>query len=143
MVWSQIAIIWGRGRAMSRVLNGSATSTHAVRVAIQRSQASVVELAEQYSLNEKTVRKWRERSTVEDVRMGSKEIRSSVLSAEEEAMCAPSVGIRFCRWTVAAMRSKPHGHSASSLMHGAIGRYDLQISLIHASRSITTISFSG
>ena len=71
---------------MGQVLHGSATTTHAVRAAIQRSQASVAELAERYSLNEKTVRKWRRRSTVEDARMGPKAIRSSVLGPEEEAM---------------------------------------------------------
>ena len=72
---------------MGQVLHGSATTTHAVRAAIQRSQASVAELAERYGLNEKTIRKWRKRSTVEDARMGPKEVRSSVLTREEEAMC--------------------------------------------------------
>lgn len=72
---------------MGQVLHGSATTTHAVRTAIQRSQPSVAELAEQYSLNEKTILKWRRRSTVEDARMGPREVRSSVLSAEQEAMC--------------------------------------------------------
>ena len=72
---------------MGQVLHGSATTTHAVRAAIQRSKATVAELAEQYSLNEKTVRKWRKRSSVEDAPMGPKNVRSSVLSPEEEAVC--------------------------------------------------------
>lgn len=72
---------------MGQVLHGSATTTHAVRAAIQRSKASVAELAELYHLNEKTVRKWRKRTSVEDARMGPKEVRSSVLSPQEEAMC--------------------------------------------------------
>lgn len=38
-------------------------------------------------MNEKTVRKWRKRTSVEDARMGPKEVRSSVLSSEEEAIC--------------------------------------------------------
>ncbi|TFL16574.1 DDE-type integrase/transposase/recombinase [Jannaschia formosa] len=54
---------------------------------MQRSQSSVSELAGRYGLNEKTVRKWRKRPTVEDARMDPKEVRSSVLSPEEEAMC--------------------------------------------------------
>lgn len=72
---------------MGQVLHGSATTTHAVRAAIQRSQASVPELAGRYDLNEKTVRKWRKRISVEDARMGPKEVRSSVMTPEEEAMC--------------------------------------------------------
>lgn len=40
-----------------------------------------------YHLNEKTVRKWRKRTSVEDARMGPKQVRSSVLSPQEEAMC--------------------------------------------------------
>ena len=72
---------------MGQVLHGSATTTHAVRAAIQRSQASVTELTERHRLNEKTVRKWRKRTSVEDARMGPNEVRSSVLSAQEEAMC--------------------------------------------------------
>ena len=72
---------------MGQVLHGSAKTTHAVRAAIQRSKASVAELAEQYDLNEKTVRKWRKRTSVEDAAMGPKAPRSTVLSAEEEAMC--------------------------------------------------------
>lgn len=72
---------------MGQILHGSATTTHAVRAAIQRSRASVSELVERYGLNEKTVRKWRKRSTVEDARMGPREVRSSVLSPEEEAVC--------------------------------------------------------
>ena len=72
---------------MGQILHGSAKTTHAIRAAIQRSQASVSELAERYSLNEKTVRKWRKRTSVEDARMGPKEARSSSLSAEEESVC--------------------------------------------------------
>ena len=72
---------------MGQVLHGSATTTHAVRAAIQRSKATVAEIAERYSLNEKTVRKWRKRTSVEDARMGPKNPRSTSLSVEEEAVC--------------------------------------------------------
>ena len=71
---------------MGQVLHGSATTTHAVRAAIQRSQASIAELSKRYGINPKTVAKWRGRDFVEDVAMGPKEARSSVLSPEEEAM---------------------------------------------------------
>ena len=71
---------------MGQVRHGSATTTHAVRAAIQRSQASVAELSRELGLNPKTVAKWRKRQTVEDQKTGPKEPRSTVLSEEEEAM---------------------------------------------------------
>ena len=72
---------------MGQVLHGCATTTHAVRAAIQRSKASVPQIAERYGLNEKTVRKWRSRKTVEDTAMGPRNPRSTVLSPEQEAAC--------------------------------------------------------
>jgi transposase InsO family protein len=72
---------------MGQMLHGSAKTTHAIRAAIQRSKASLQELAGQYDLNPKTVAKWRKRSSVQDMPMGPKQPRSTVLSAEEEAMC--------------------------------------------------------
>ena len=71
---------------MGQVLHGSATTTHAVRAAIQRSKASVQELSQRYGINPKTVQKWRKRRSVEDAPMGPKQRRSTVLSAEEEAL---------------------------------------------------------
>ena len=70
---------------MGQVLHGSAKTTHAVRAELQRSKAPAAELARRYGINEKTVRKWRSRSTVADEPMGPRERRSSVLSAVEEA----------------------------------------------------------
>jgi hypothetical protein len=55
---------------MGQVLHGSATTTHAIRAEIQRSAASLKELAAQYGLNQKTVAKWRERAFVQDAPMG-------------------------------------------------------------------------
>lgn len=70
---------------MGQVLHGSAKTTHAVRAELQRSQASSAELARRFGINEKTVRKWRSRRTVEDEPMDPKERHSSTLSAIEEA----------------------------------------------------------
>ena len=70
---------------MGQVLHGSATTTHAIRAAIQRSAAPLKELASQYGLNQKTVAKWRKRAFVHDAPMGPKVVRSTVLTAEEEA----------------------------------------------------------
>jgi len=71
---------------MGQILHGSAKTTHAIRAAIQRSQASIKELSDQYGLNPKTVMKWKNRDFVDDAPMGPKEIRSTVLTPEEEAI---------------------------------------------------------
>ena len=71
---------------MGQILHGSAKTTIAVRAAIQRSQATIKELSEQYDLNPKTVMKWKKRGFVHDAPMGPKEVRSTVLSPEEEAI---------------------------------------------------------
>jgi hypothetical protein len=70
---------------MGQVLHGSARTTHAIRGELQRSQASVASLAKRYGINEKTVLKWRHPQSVEDLPMGPKERRSTVLSPMEEA----------------------------------------------------------
>lgn len=74
-------------KPVGQVLHNCVATTHAVRAAIQRSKASVADLAGQYGINQKTVRKWRARKSVEDMPMGPKKPRSTVLSPEEEAVC--------------------------------------------------------
>ena len=71
---------------MGQVHHGSATTTAAVRRAIQHSQESLRGLASRYGINPKTVAKWRRRSTVSDLRTGPQEPRSTVLSTEDEAV---------------------------------------------------------
>lgn len=71
---------------MGQVLHGRATTTETVRRAIQSSQASIRSLAQHYGINPKTVAKWKKRSHVHDATMGPKVLRSTVLSAEEEAI---------------------------------------------------------
>src|SRR4029077_1475941 len=71
---------------MGQILHGSATTTEAIRRAIQYSQASLRTLAKRYGINQKTVAKWRNRASVADLPTGPKEPRSSVLSIEEEAI---------------------------------------------------------
>ena len=71
---------------MGQILHGSATTTEAVRRAIQNSQASLRELARRYGINPKTVAKWRKRSSVADLPTGPKDPQSTVLSMEEEAI---------------------------------------------------------
>ena len=71
---------------MGQVLHGSATTTEAVRRAIQHSQESLRALARRYGINQKTVTKWRKRTSVADERTGPKEAKSTVLTVEEEAV---------------------------------------------------------
>jgi DNA-binding transcriptional regulator YiaG len=44
---------------MGQVLHGSATTTEAIRRAIQISQESLRQLARRYGINQKTVAKWK------------------------------------------------------------------------------------
>lgn len=71
---------------MGQILHGCAKTTAATRRAIQNSQESIKTLAERYSINPKTVMKWKHRESVEDLPMGPKEPSSTVLSKAEEAM---------------------------------------------------------
>ena len=71
---------------MGQVLHGSARTTEAVRRAIQHSQESLRVLAKRHGINQKTVRKWKGRSSVADLRTGPREPRSTTLSIEEEAV---------------------------------------------------------
>ena len=71
---------------MGQVLHVSATTTHAVRAAIQRSKASLQALSGRYGINPKTVAKWRKRTSLDDCPMGPKDPHSTVLSADEETL---------------------------------------------------------
>ena len=71
---------------MGQVLHGSATTTEAVRRAIQHSQESLRVLAKRYGINPKTVAKWKARTSVSDCRPALRTPRSTVLSVEEEAV---------------------------------------------------------
>src|SRR5213075_1537828 len=74
------------GGTVGQVLHGSATTTEAIRRAIQRSQESLRTAAKRHGINPKTVAKWRKRSFVADLPTGSKQPSSTVLSIEEEAI---------------------------------------------------------
>src|SRR5215216_6148778 len=74
------------GCAMGQVLHGSATTTEAIRRAIQHSQASLRQLAKRYGINPKTVAKWKHRASVADQPTGPRAPQSTVLSVEEEAI---------------------------------------------------------
>jgi transposase InsO family protein len=71
---------------MGQLLHGSATTTEAVRRAIQVGQESVRALARRYGISPTTVQKWRKRASISDAPMGPKQVRSTVLTLEEEAV---------------------------------------------------------
>src|SRR5690606_31544291 len=106
--------------------HGSATTTAAVRRAIQHSQESLRALAQRYGINQKTVAKWKKRSSVTDVPTGPKEAHSTVLSLEDEA-----VVVVFRRHTLlplddclyALQPTIPHLTRAS--LHRCLQRHDI------------------
>lgn len=111
---------------MGQVLHGSATTTEAVRRAIQHSQASLRTLARRYGINQKTVAKWKKRTATADLPTGPKVARSTVLSIEEEAVI-----VAFRRHTLlplddclyALQASIPH--LTRSSLHRCLQRHDI------------------
>jgi hypothetical protein len=111
---------------MGQVLHGCARTTAAVRRAIQHSQKSLNELAEQYGINPKTVAKWKKRSFANDAPMGPKDVRSTVLTKEEEAAV-----VAFRKYTLlplddclyALQPSIPH--LTRSSLHRCLQRHDI------------------
>lgn len=71
---------------MGQILHGCATTTEAVRRAIQHSQKSLRALASHDGINQKTIAKWRKRSSVADLPTGPRVPKSTVLSIEDEAI---------------------------------------------------------
>ena len=71
---------------MGQVLHGCATTTEAIRRAIQGSQESLRSLSRRHGINSKTVAKWRRRASTSDCPTGPKQPKSTVLSIEEEAV---------------------------------------------------------
>jgi transposase-like protein len=92
------------GRAMGQVLHGSATTTAAIRRAIQHSQESLRALATRYGINQKTVAKWRHRGSTGDLPTGPREAKSTVLSVDEEAII-----VAFRRHTLRSYPSRSVG----------------------------------
>ena len=63
-----------------------ATTTRAIKAAIQQSQATTVALSWDLGVNIETITKWLKRKTVEDRKTGPTYPSSTVLKADEEAM---------------------------------------------------------
>ncbi len=71
---------------MGQVLHGSATTTAAIRRAIQHNQESLSALAARYGINQKNVARWRHRSSTGDLPTDPRDAKSTVRSFDEEAI---------------------------------------------------------
>ena len=71
---------------MGEVPDGSAHTTAIVRRAIQRSEESLRALARRHGVNQKTIIRWRKRTSTADLPTGPKDPRSSSLTIEEKAL---------------------------------------------------------
>ena len=85
---------------MGPVLHGSATTTEAIRCAIQHSQESLNVLA-RHGINPKTVAQWRKRTSAADLPTGPTVPNSTVLSVNEETII-----VAFRRHTLLAPLSR-------------------------------------
>src|SRR5215472_16560895 len=114
------------GCAMGQVLHGCATTTEAVRRAIQHSQESLRALARRYGINQKTVAKWKKRSTTADLPTGPKDPKSTSLSLEEEAVI-----VAFRRHTLLPLDDCLYGlqatipHLTRSSLHRCLQRHGI------------------
>ena len=111
---------------MGQVLRGSATTTAAVRRAIQHSQESLRVLARRHGINSKTVAKWKKRESVADRRTGPTIPRSTVLTVEQEAII-----VAFRRHTLLPLDDCLYALQATipqltrSSLHRCLERHDI------------------
>ena len=111
---------------MVQVLHGRATTTAAVRRAIQHSQESLRVLATRYGINQKTVAKWKKRTAVADLPTGPRDAKSTVLSVEEEAVI-----VAFRRHTLLPLDDCLYSlqatipHLTRSSLHRCLQRHDI------------------
>ena len=111
---------------MGQVLHGCATTTEAIRRAIQHSQESLRALSKRYGINPKTVAKWRKRGSVADLPTGPREPKSTVLSIEDEAIV-----VAFRRHTLLPLDDCLYAlqatipHLTRSSLHRCLQRHDI------------------
>lgn len=111
---------------MGQVLHGCATTTEAVRRAIQGSQESLRALSKRYGVNQKTIAKWKRRGSTADLPTGPRQPRSTVLSAEEEAIV-----VAFRRHTLLPLDDCLYalqptiGHLTRSSLHRCLQRHEI------------------
>ncbi len=76
-------------KLMGQVLHANARTTQAIRREIRNCKESLVKAAKRFNVNPKTISKWKKREDPQDLPMGPKKIKSTVLSeAQEQAIVA-------------------------------------------------------
>jgi transposase InsO family protein len=111
---------------MGQILHGCATTTEAIRRAIQHSQESLRALSRRYGINQKTVAKWKKRGFVTDLPTGPKQPKSTVLSIEDEAII-----VAFRRHTLLPLDDCLYAlqptisHLTRSSLHRCLQRHDI------------------
>src|ERR1700720_1721296 len=108
-IWWCILFQRVEGGTMGQVLHRSATTTAAVRRAIQHSQESLRTLARRHGINPKTVAKWRKRDSTTDRRTGPSCPKPTVLSVEQEATI-----VAFRKHTLLPLDDCLAGHDSST-----------------------------
>ena len=73
---------------MGQILHANARTTQAVRREIRNCKESLIKASKKFNVNPKTIAKWKKREDTQDLPMGPKNIRSTVLSRAEEAIVA-------------------------------------------------------
>jgi hypothetical protein len=91
---------------VGQVLPGSATTTAAVRRAIQLRQESVRALAHRYGVSPTTIQKWRRRATTADGPERDWRDGPDVRGRGDHRRLSQST--RCCRWTTASTACSPH-----------------------------------
>ena len=87
---------------MGQVLHGCATTTEAVRRAIQNSQESLRALANRYGINPKTVAKWRNRFSAADLPTGPKEPDRQFCQSRKRGSSSRFASTPCCPWMTAS-----------------------------------------
>ena len=107
--------------------HGSATTTAAVRRAIQHSEESLRALAKRYGINQKTVAKWKKRTSTVDRKTGPAEPKSTVLSSDDEE----AIVVAFRRHTLLPLDDCLYAlqptipHLMRSSLHRCLQRHDI------------------
>jgi transposase InsO family protein len=111
---------------MGQIRHGSATTTEAIRRAIQNNEESLTALSARYGINQKTVAKWRKRTSVADLPAGPKDAKSTVLTPDEEAII-----VAFRRHTLLPLDDCLYSlqpsipHLSRSSLHRCLQRHDI------------------
>ena len=110
---------------MGQVLHGSATTTEAVRRAIQHSQESLRALARRYGINQKTVAKWKKRILVADLPTGPKEPKSTVLSSRRRLSSSLSTAYAVAAGRLPLCAAANDPHLTRSSLHRCLQRHGI------------------